>query len=46
MIFVVHSPVGKLLRPDETAVQVWTVEEVARLVVRLGLGKWVANKLA
>jgi hypothetical protein len=37
MIFVVHSPVGKLLPPDEPAVQVWTVEEVARLVVRLGL---------
>ena len=46
MIFVVHSPVGKLLRPDEKAVRVWTVEEVARLVVRLGLGKWVASKLA
>ena len=45
MIFVVHSPVGKL-RSDEQAVQIWMCEEVAQLVVRLGLGEWAANKLA
>lgn len=46
MIFAVHSPSGNLVRPVDPSVQMWTVEEVARLAVRLGLGEWVANKLA
>ena len=46
MIFAVHSPNGKLVPPAGPEVQVWTGDEVARLVVRLGLGEWVAGKLA
>jgi hypothetical protein len=45
MIFAVHSPIGRLVRTASREVQVWTADEVARLVVRLGLGDWVANKL-
>jgi hypothetical protein len=48
MIFAVHSPGGKLSPPAELpwAVQVWTGERVARLVVRLGLGEWVESRIA
>ena len=47
MIFAVHSPGGKLKPPaDLPAVQLWTGDRVAQLVVRLGLGKWVESRLA
>ena len=47
MIFAVHSPIGKLNPPaDLPAVQVWTGDRVAQLVVRLGLGEWVESRLA
>jgi hypothetical protein len=47
MIFAVHSPSGKLTPPaDLPSVQLWTGERVAQLVVRLGLGEWVENRLA
>jgi hypothetical protein len=47
MIFAVHSPSGKLTPPaDLPAVQLWTDERVAQLVVRLGLGEWVESRLA
>jgi len=47
MIFAVHSPSGKLKPPtDQPAVQVWTGDRVAQLVVRLGLGEWVESRLS
>ena len=47
MIFAVHTPIGKLTPPaDLPAVQLWTGERVAHLVVRLGLGEWVEGRLA
>jgi hypothetical protein len=47
MIFAVHSPSGKLTPPaDLAAVQLWTGERVAQLVVRLGLGEWVESRLS
>ena len=47
MIFAVHSPNGKLAPPRACPeVQVWTGDKLARLVVRLGLGEWVASKVA
>jgi len=46
MIFAVHSPSSKLTPPADLPVQLWTGERVAELVVRLGLGKWVEDKLA
>jgi hypothetical protein len=45
MIFAVHKPVGKLAPPDGQPVQIWTGNRIARLVVRLGLGDWVAKRL-
>lgn len=47
MIFAVHSPKGSLKLPDELpAVQLWTGEQIAQRVVRLGLGEWVESKIA
>jgi hypothetical protein len=46
MIFAVHSPHGNLDAPSDMPVQIWTIGQVAELVVRLGLGKWVEDKLA
>jgi len=47
MIFAVHSLSGKLTPPaDLPAVQLWTGDRVAQLVVRLGLGEWVESRLA
>ena len=46
MIFAVHSPRGKLAAPAGSEVQVWEGDKLARLVVRVGLGEWVASKLA
>src|SRR5664280_295864 len=47
MIFAVHTPNGKLTPPaDLPAVQLWTGDRVAQLVVRLGLGEWVESRLA
>jgi hypothetical protein len=45
MIFAVHSPRGTLRPPAGEPVQVWTGEDIAKLVVRLGLGDWVAGRL-
>jgi hypothetical protein len=45
MIFAVHSPVGALIAPKGEPVQVWTGNHIARLVVQLGLGEWVAQRL-
>jgi hypothetical protein len=45
MIFAVHSVDGQLIPPANSAVQLWTCEKLAELVVRLGLGEWVENKL-
>jgi hypothetical protein len=47
MIFAVHTPKGRLATPnDSSAVQLWTVDRVAGLVVRLGLGEWVESRFA
>ena len=47
MIFAVHTPIGELEPPTDTeAVQVWTDDRLAHLVVRLGLGEWVETRLA
>ncbi|WP_438345743.1 restriction endonuclease [Methylorubrum populi] len=45
MIFAVHSPKGSLKAPPGEAVQVWDGSKVAELVVRLGLGDWVAKRV-
>lgn len=45
MIFAVHTPKGNLTPPDGQPVQVWTEKRIADLVVRLGLGDWVAKRL-
>lgn len=41
MIFAVHSPRSKLKVPQGQPVRIWTADETARLVVRLGLGERV-----
>ncbi len=47
MIFAVHSPRGNLIAPTGlSSVQLWEGNHVADLVVRLGLGEWVENRLA
>ena len=46
MIFAVHSPRSKLTTPPNLSVHVWTGDEIARLVVRTGLGEWVEGRLA
>jgi hypothetical protein len=45
MIFAVHSPRGKLSAPIDKPVQVWTGEKVAQLVVKHGLGEWLASRI-
>jgi hypothetical protein len=45
MIFAVHSPKGSLQTPLGQPVQVWAGDHIAKLVVRLGLGDWVASRL-
>lgn len=45
MIFAVHSPRGSLATPPGEPVQVWDGPKVAELVVRLGLGDWVAKRV-
>lgn len=45
MIFAVHSPGGKLRAPANEPVQVWDGPKVAELVVRLGLGDWLAKRV-
>jgi hypothetical protein len=45
MIFAVHSPKGVLKAPAGNLVMVWTGKEIARRVVKLGLGDWVATRL-
>ena len=45
MIFAVHSPRGTLSAPPTDPVQVWDGPKVAELVVRLGLGDWLAKRV-
>lgn len=45
MIFAVHTPRGALRAPDREPVQVWDGAKVAELVVRLGLGDWLAKRV-
>ena len=44
MIFAVHSPKGALTPPAGQLVSIWTGKEIARRVVKLGLGDWVATR--
>lgn len=47
MIFAVHTATGKLSPPRNVfGVQVWEGDRISELVVRLGLGEWVENRLA
>jgi hypothetical protein len=45
MIFAVHSPKGILTPPVDQFVSIWTGKDIARRVVKLGLGEWVATRL-
>jgi hypothetical protein len=45
MIFAVHSPKGVLTPPANQLVSIWTGRDIARRVVKLGLGDWVATRL-
>jgi hypothetical protein len=45
MIFAVHSVNGPLRPPANSAVHLWTCDKLANLVVQLGLGGWVENKV-
>lgn len=45
MIFAVHSPNGNLTPPAGQPVSVWMRKQIAALVVKLGLGDWVAKRL-
>ncbi len=45
MIFAVHSSGGDIIPPSDQPVQVWDGKQIARLVVKLGLGDWVATRL-
>jgi hypothetical protein len=45
MIFAVHSSSGNITPPSGQPVQVWDGKQIARLVVKLGLGDWVATRL-
>jgi len=45
MIFAVHSPKGVLTQPASQLVSIWAGKDIARRVVKLGLGDWVATRL-
>ena len=45
MIFAVHTSRGTLTPPKDQPVQIWDGDRIAQLVVRLGLGEWVAHRL-
>jgi len=45
MIFAVHSPRGNLKPPEGHPIQVWAGDKIAELVVKHGLGDWVAARL-
>jgi hypothetical protein len=45
MIFAVHTPKGTLTPPVGQPVSIWTGADIARRVVQLGLGDWVATRL-
>lgn len=45
MIFAVHTPEGAITPPDGGKVHLWIGERLAELVVRLGLGDWVALRI-
>ncbi len=44
MIFAVHKPAAALAPPLDPSIQVWDSQRIAELVVRLGLGDWVASR--
>jgi hypothetical protein len=45
MIFAVHSPKGVLTPPSGQPISIWAGKDIARRVVKLGLGDWVATRL-
>lgn len=46
MIFAVHTPKVELKPEKGLPIQIWTGAKISDLVVHLGLGEWVENKLA
>src|SRR5258708_3593570 len=45
MIFAVHTPKGALTLPSGQPISIWTGQDIAHRVVKLGLGDWVATRL-
>lgn len=45
MMFVVHTAQGVLIPPEDPDVHVWSGNAIAALVVRSGLGDWVADRV-
>ncbi len=45
MIFAVHTVDGALVSPPESPVQIWSGPRIAELVVRSGLGDWLAKRI-
>jgi hypothetical protein len=45
MIFAVHTAVGSLVAPNDPRIQVWDGPRIASLVVKHGLGDWVATRV-
>lgn len=45
MIFAVHTPTSTLHAFAAEPIQVWDGRKIAELVVRLGLGDWVASRI-
>ncbi len=45
MIFAVHSPDGVIMPPPGQPIAIWSGHDIARRVVKLGLGDWVATRL-
>jgi len=43
MIFAVHTPQGKLVEPADPRIQLWEGKKIAEMVVKHGLGDWVAS---
>lgn len=45
MIFALHTADGAITPPAVRQIQVCTAERLAELVVRLGLGNWMALRV-
>ena len=45
MIFAVHDCDGTLTLPEGLPAHVWTGQRIAQLVVKHGLGDWIAKRV-